>query len=204
MKLPLHFSVTYTDWMKTNLLSNYLRQLCYRDDSVHPPGVIVFLRWVKNLQRTSQSHTFCLPRMSQELLCPVRAFNCLLSQHHSPLDPVINVNRVPLTNLYAHLRCRLSASTILSHALTYHSLRRSGASLAFNNNVDFHFIRSQGAWTSDSVCQNLFSASDRVNEDVLETRKYHVVFGACFSIHVILCQFALYCKVLYYVLLPVY
>ena len=116
--------------------------------------------------RTDQSHTICLPCMSQEVLCPVRVFGLLLSQFRGPLDLVINVNRVPLTE--AHLRRRLSGVLNMlglpTQTLTYYSLRRSGASLAFNNNVDFNSIRSQGAWSSDSVWYYLFSTSDRVNE----------------------------------------
>ena len=50
-------------------------------------------------------------------------------------------------------------------SLTYHSLRRSGASAAFNNNVNFESIKAHGAWQSDAVWQYLFSNSHKAKED---------------------------------------
>ena len=49
-------------------------------------------------------------------------------------------------------------------SLTFHSLRRSAASVAFNNNVSMEGIRNHGAWNSDSVYQYLFANSQRVRE----------------------------------------
>ena len=51
-----------------------------------------------------------------------------------------------------------------SASLTYHALRRSGASLAFNNRVDFEAIKAQGAWNSDSVYKYLFANSDTMQQ----------------------------------------
>ena len=44
------------------------RQLCFRDVSVTNSGVYVYLRWAKNLQHSDQSHTICLPFMSNPML----------------------------------------------------------------------------------------------------------------------------------------
>ena len=143
------------------------RQLCVRYITLTTQGVYVFLRWAKNLQRTDQSHTVCIPRMSRIELCPVRAFQRVLpSGPYPPLQPVVSLSGVPLieSQLRRRLACVLRIAGLPSEGLTYHSLRCSGASLAFNNNVDFNAIRSQGAWSSDSIWQYLFSNSQKVNE----------------------------------------
>ena len=53
----------------------------------------------------------------------------------------------------------LSMLGLPTTSLTYHALRRSGASLAFNNQVDFEAIEAQGVWNSDSVYKYLFANS---------------------------------------------
>ena len=65
-------------------------------------------------------------------------------------------------------------------SLTYHSLRRSGASLAFNNNVSFESIKSHGAWQSDAVWQYLFSNSQKAKEvaEAFRRAQQSVLFGA--------------------------
>ena len=79
---------------------------------------------------------------------------------------MIKVGNVPLTE--AHLRRRLNVVmkmlNLLYEILTYHCLRRSGASIAFNKNGSFECIKSQGAWSSDAVWQYLFASSGRVQE----------------------------------------
>ena len=102
-----------------------------------------------------------------EFLCPVRAFHSLMRfQQYGITDPVIKVGNVPLTE--AHLRRRLNVVMKMLNLpyeiLTYHCLRRSGASIAFNNNVSFECIKSQGAWSSEAVWQYLFASSGRVQE----------------------------------------
>ena len=69
-------------------------------------------------------------------------------QQYQPDHPVIKDGHEPLTE--SHLRRRLCSvlkSLGLAHEnLSYHALRRSGASLAYNNNVNFEAIKLQGAW----------------------------------------------------------
>ena len=143
------------------------RQLCYRDVIMGSESVSVYLRWAKNLQRCDQSHVVHLPVMKNVYLCPYRALSALFqSQHYTPYDPVIKFPVGPV--LESHLRKRftlmLKILQLPTAALTYHALRRSGASLAFNNNVSFEGIKSQGSWQSDAVWQYLFANSHRAKE----------------------------------------
>ena len=143
------------------------RQLTRGDVSFTDKGVVVFLKWAKNLQKTQQTHVIMLPAMNSPWLCPVHTLYSLFqAQQYLPSDPVIKSSQGLLTE--SHLRKRfqlmLSMLGLPTASLTYHSLRRSGASLAFNNKVDFESIKSQGAWGSDAVYKYLFANSDMVQQ----------------------------------------
>ena len=130
-------------------------------------GVQLYLKWAKNLQRTDQSHVLLLPRMENEFLCPVVTINRLFScQSYKPTDPVLKWGDMVFTE--THLRRRLALVLKMLNspvgALTYHALRRSGASLAFNNKCSMEGIRSHGTWASDAVWSYLFANSHRVKE----------------------------------------
>ena len=159
------------------------RQLTRSDISWCPQGAKVYLKWAKNMQRVDQNHTVVIPTMSNYWLCPVRALTALFAQEgHRPHDPVIKKGAFTFTE--SHLRRRLALILKLlslpHQSLTYHSLRRSGASMAFNNNVTMDGIRSQGAWSSDSVWEYLFAQSSRVNEvpQMFQRLEHSLSFGA--------------------------
>ena len=143
------------------------RQLTRSDISFTDKGVAVYLKWAKNLQKTQQSHVIMLPGMNSPWLCPVYTLNRLFNaQHYAPSDPVIKTSQTALTESQLRKRFQLMLSMLglPTASLTYHSLRRSGASLAFNNHVDFESIKSQGAWGSDAVYKYLFANSEMVQE----------------------------------------
>ena len=143
------------------------RQLCRSDVSFSNSHVRVMLRWAKNLQKAEQSHVIFLPRMTNVYLCPYVTLSKLFaSQEYKVDDPVIKIGNSCV--IEAQLRKRLALVLKLlnmrSECLTYHALRRSGASLAFNNNVNFESIRAQGAWQSDAIWQYLFVNSHKAQE----------------------------------------
>ena len=83
--------------------------------------------------------------MRNQVLCPYYTLSQLfLTQSYRAYDSVIKVGDQCV--IESQLRRRLSVVIktlgLPVEALTYHSLRRLGASLAFNNNVSFHSIRS--------------------------------------------------------------
>ena len=126
-----------------------------------------FMRWAKNLQRVDQSHTMLLPKMRNSWICPVLAVEKLLaSQSYVRNDLLIKVDHKVLSE--SHLRKRLAlvlrSLGMPQEGYTFHALRRSGASLAFNENVSFDSIRSQGAWSSDAIWSYLHANSHKVQE----------------------------------------
>ena len=143
------------------------RQLCRKDITFSSTHVRVMLRWAKNLQKAEQSHVVFLPKMSNVYLCPyVTLAKLFAAQDYRGNDPVIKIGKTHV--IEAQLRKRLTLILKLlnmrSECLTYHALRRSGASLAFNNNVNFESIRAQGAWQSDAIWQYLFVNSQKAQE----------------------------------------
>ena len=105
--------------------------------------------------------------MDSVWLCPHATLTQLfMSQFYSPSDPVIKNNGVPL--IESQLRRRfalvLKMLQLPMAALTFHSLKRLGASVAFNNNVSFEEIRAHGAWQSDAIWHYLFTNSQKAKE----------------------------------------
>ena len=143
------------------------RQLCRQDVTFCDGFVKLHPRWAKNLQKSDQDHIVYLPRMEDSYVCPYVTLSHLFAlQHYCAQDPVIKFHKLHV--IESQLRRRWSLALKLLNmpvqALTYHSLRRSGASLAFNNNVSFESIKQQGAWQSDAIWQYLFTNSHKAKE----------------------------------------
>ena len=137
------------------------------DISFTPGGVQIFLKWAKNLQKAQKSNVVMLPRMKSQFLCSLHILSTLFkSQHYAQCDPVIKCESGPLTEAQLRMRLQLVLSTLglPTTSLTYHALRRSGASLAFNNRFDFEAIKTHGAWGSDAIYRYLLSNSDSVQQ----------------------------------------
>ena len=142
---------------------DHARQLTRADISFTQSRVRLFLKWAKNLQKAQQSNMVMLPRMMNPLLCPVQILSTLFSsQVFAPSDPVIKV--LTEAQFRKRLHLVLTVLNLPTASLTYHSLRRSGASLAFNHKVDFGAIKTHGAWGSDAIYKYLLSNSDSIQQ----------------------------------------
>ena len=138
------------------------KQITWGDIVFLPGGAKITLKWAKNLQRYDQTHQVHIPIMNNPFLCPVHALWQLhLIERHQPSDPVIKHGQVPFIEGQLRRRLALVLKTMgISHtAHTYHSLRRSAASIAFNNNIPLENIKSHGAWSSDAVYKYLIENS---------------------------------------------
>ena len=105
--------------------------------------------------------------MSNPYLCPYRSLLALFeSQIYYPQDPIIKMHshHVIESQLRKRLSLVLKVCGLPVESITYHALRRSAASIAFNNNVSFEGIKSHGSWQSDAVWQYLFANSQKARE----------------------------------------
>ena len=149
-----------------------LKQLARADIFFAPPGAHVLLKWSKTMQMNNSVRVIKIPALGASPLCPVAALQHLLhNTPHQPNSPLFQIKCyakwVPLTDT----RLRKNFSTILNNLnltqskITFHSLRRSGATLAFNSSVPIQDIQSHGTWTSECVWSYItqdHQASDNV------------------------------------------
>ena len=116
---------------------HFLRQ----DVIFAPPGAYLILKWCKTMQDNKSHHILQIPEIDNIWLCPVRALKALLSSR--PLHSVapLFANKVPPYSQIIDTHIRDALKTVLSSLRIspighgFHTFRRSGATLAFNNNV---------------------------------------------------------------------
>ena len=110
------------------------------------------------MQMNNSVRVIKIPALRASPLCRVSALQELLvntpDQPNNPLFQIKCYQKwVPLTDT----RLRKTFSKILNKLhlsqsnITFHSLRRSGATLAFNSSVPIQDIQSHGTWMSECV-----------------------------------------------------
>ena len=141
-------------------ISSYdpLKQLARADVFFAHPGAHILLKWSKTMQMNNSIRVIKIPALGASPLCPVSALQDLLGntpdQSNNHLFQIKCYKKwVPLTDT----RLRKIFASILSSLhlsksnITFHSLRRSGATLVFNSSVPIQDIQSHGTWTSECV-----------------------------------------------------
>ena len=137
------------------------------DDSRHlTAGDVTFthqfvkinLKWSKTLQTRDKVQVLTLPKLASTLICPYRALKNIFKLYHpSGQQPLFQVRSgegwVVLTD--SKIRKFLTKiNTKLGfqpHHFTFHTFRRSGATLAYNAHIPVRQIKRHGSWTSDCV-----------------------------------------------------
>jgi integrase len=125
--------------------------------TLHHDYLIIHLRWTKTLQRYRQSARIKLYPVSNSNLCPLSAFRALQRSYPvRPTDPFLSYRSsgqlflISQSDLRRALK-RLVSALGFSSKLTFHSFRRSGASLAYASRVPFDAIQAHGTWVSDAL-----------------------------------------------------
>ena len=120
------------------------------------------LKWSKTLQMNNSVRLLKIPHLGSSAICPVKALKTVLSL--TPIGPNKPLLQVKLKHDWVPLsdtRLRKQFATILARLklhhsnITFHSLRRSGATWAFNAKVPL---------------QNI-------------TEPWHLVVGVCLVVH---------------------
>ena len=129
---------------------SFLKHLAKGDIIFSNSGAIVIIKWAKTLQLFSQAKLLHLPFLNNEL-CPVRALRECLSSvpggNNAPLlQYKLNGVWTPMTDsrVRNHLKNVLQLLGRDASFITFHTLRRSGASFAFNHNVSLQNIQRHG------------------------------------------------------------
>ena len=88
------------------------------------------------------------------MICPWQSFQMLTESLSSgPNAPLFTINNWPLTQaqVRTHLAKVLRVLGLDPTLYTFHTFRRSGATLAYNLNVNIQKIKRHGTWSSDTV-----------------------------------------------------
>ena len=109
------------------------------------------------MQDRKSHHIIQLPTIKNKYLCPLETLTALLrSKNLSPQDPLFASIRPPHKPIIdTHVRDALRHILIhrnispVSHG--FHTLRRSGATFAFDHSVPLQNIMSHGLWRSSAV-----------------------------------------------------
>ena len=116
-------------------------------------GLVVILKWSKTIQSTNQGTYVILPRLSNPFLCPTHNF--LQYSRTYPLPSTspcfarpVNVTESILRKHLAKILIHLNLDPCL---YSFHTFRRSGATLAYNLDVDLEKIMRHGTWRSQAV-----------------------------------------------------
>ena len=135
-----------------------LYHLARADILFAPPGLQIIIKWTKTLQSRDAVKIIKIPSLGSNAICPVKAVKNLL--HITPghrNDPLFQYKTpkgwFPLTDnqVRSHFKLILRKLGLQDSNLTFHAFRRSGATHAFNSNVNIQQIQSHGTWTSDCI-----------------------------------------------------
>ena len=116
--------------------------------------LVVLIKWSKTIQKSTQGTYIIIPRLANSLLCPYQAFLSMCkSQPASKNSPLFQIKNSPLTQsqVRRHLTKVLRYIGIDTNIHSFHAFRRSGATLAYNLDVNMQNIKRHGTWQSDSV-----------------------------------------------------
>ena len=134
------------------------RHLCAGDLIFTSHFLKVILKWSKTIQDRNKIHLLSLPRVSGSNLCPYIACKQAIRMYlPGPNDPLFQIKCGASWQVLTDTRIRkflakinLKLGLSRSH-YTFHSFRRSGATLAYNSQVPVHQIKDHGSWSSDCV-----------------------------------------------------
>ena len=149
---------------------DYRKHLCRNNIVLGKHGLIVSFTWSKTNQDGRRHVLIPLTRIHNSCLCPVRAYERLISRVDiSELQPAFTFSVKPLKCVTAFrfirvFRDLLQKAGFSPSAFSGHSFRRGGATFAFQAQVPGELIKLQGDWASEAYLQYLdFSLEEKLS-----------------------------------------
>ena len=117
-------------------------------------NLTVLVKWSKTLQATNQGSYIVLPCINNSHICPWHNFQVFTSMYpvgHNA--PCFSTKKVIISEsmMRKHLKQVLESIGLDPSIYTFHTFRRSGATLAHNLDIDMDHIKRHGTWRSDAV-----------------------------------------------------
>ena len=154
----------------SKLMFDIKMHLCRGDVIVHDEFLIILVKWSKTLQVASKGTYVIIPQLKGSQICPMKAFKTMLLEFPATGNaPLFLGPAGPITQsqIRSHLQKVLSLLNLNPKHFSFHTFRRSGATLAFNNNVELQHIKKHGTWTSDAV--NAYIVTDPLTSTSVAT-----------------------------------
>jgi hypothetical protein len=135
------------------------RHTCRGDVLFHHPGIVIILKGSKTAQTGGQPHLIPLPAISNSPLCPVATYQAMLqvapTRHPNDallftLSPAGQARLLTIPQLRQSFNIMMDTLGYHAPDFSLHSLRRGGASAAYQAGVDYTLIQRHGAWKSDA------------------------------------------------------
>ena len=134
------------------------RYLCACDLMFAKHFLKVILKWSKTIQDRNKVYLLTLPRVLGSNLCPYVACKQAIRLYlPGPNDPLFQIKSGVIWQVLTDTRIRKFLAKInLKLGLpktyyTFHSFRKSGATLAYNSKVPVHQIKEHGSWSSACI-----------------------------------------------------
>ena len=133
------------------------RHLTRADAYIAQDGLVIKIKWSKTMQKAADMKSILLPRTRDPALCPVRAYQAYAAAfpRAPPQAPLlVFADGNPLTTRYIARRWTLAlkAAGLSTSVYSLHSLRKGGASFAYNKGrADINDVMAQGTWKSAAV-----------------------------------------------------
>ena len=123
-----------------------------------PPGVHLILTCAKNMQTSGDYQVVQFPKLDNYHICPVTALKAMIAKFNytkdTPLFLIQNKIAIETTVAFkvrSFLKLVMVSMGLNPSQYTFHMFRRSGASMAFDNNIQFENIKQHGNWQSDAI-----------------------------------------------------
>jgi len=159
------------------------RNTCRGDVIMHRPGLVLILKWSKTSQSSCKHALIPLPEVHRHELCPVAAFQTMVKA--TPARPNEPLFLIPRSGRYVTLTTG-TLSKLFNALLTdlgynlsqysLHSLRRGGATAAYQAGADFLNIQRHGTWSSDSFWRYI-STEGLASSQISKALSHHVALN---------------------------
>ncbi len=128
------------------------RHFARRDVKVQAEGIVIALKWAKNLQTSLQPQAVPIPQVQPSEVDPVATFQRMCKMvpaaQHQPLFMLPNNQILTVNKFRDTFKWLCQKINIDSTKFSLHSLRRGGATCAHRQGADPMDIQRQGAWAS--------------------------------------------------------
>ena len=155
------------------------RYLTHGDIVWGNPGAHIITTCSKAMQKSGQMQVVQVPKLQDRLICPVRALRAIVSKHKNQEDKPLFTNSlgqvIPAYRMRLELKGAIRVMGWATEGLGYHTLRRSGASWAFDHGINLDHLKAHGGWRSDAVWKYLIKTPSAAAK-VAHTFKAHIKY----------------------------